>query len=217
VVGVLALIAELNGLSALLFHVEQTNRREWEYRLRVGGREVECRMVRGRDVLVGLPPGEGVVEADWRWVGDEEWVPAVPHEFGLGAKAEFYLRVEGAELDLRTVNVIRVCGMVGNYPSGWVLDVPKRVLGVGRPETVRVWGESLCVGLGQVLEGEGCFRMAADGGGVSVANVGKSQAALLPVEVARVGILPERPVFFVSAGRVSDEELEMMKKEVGDV
>jgi hypothetical protein len=208
---VLALIAELDGTNALMFHVEQFDNRPWQYRLRAAGSawSAEIGESSAESVTVVLPSSRSAVEGQWRWAGEEQWQDAVAHQFLPNAECLFHVRSEAPFRQL--IGEFRVCAAVRGHPSVWSLMMPDRMIAEHGPETVTVTGYPLCLGLGQILREEGEFQ--CKGGGFTVMNAAKSQAALLPVPVAVPGELPFRGLFLVKTGRLTDEEIELLKHE----
>lgn len=207
----LAVIAQLDRLNVLLFHVEQSIMDAWEYRVSVRGGPPGDRVQCAQDhVFLPVPSYSGPLSVEWRWRGDEEWTAAVPHCFGE-ATAEFAVRVE-AEFDPSRYDHVTVCGVVRGHPSAWKLQMPPWKVGLNGPEVLKVAGVSCCAGLGQVLRGEGEFQCA--GSGLQVMNAGPSQAALLPVADAVPAAMPFQAPFFVTTGRLSADEIETLRREV---
>jgi hypothetical protein len=145
----------------------------------------------------------------WR-SGEGGWRDAMPHEFGQSATCEFLLRIEPGHGYL-SGDDLRVCGAVRGFPSGWLLDMPARRWVLTAPENLRVSGTSLCPGPGQILRAAGEFQCS--GHGITVMNAGPSQATLLPVDAAPPSVMPWAGAFFVTTGRLSDEEIALLKQE----
>lgn len=208
--AVLALIAILDETNALLFHVEHSDNRAWEFHIRQGGGEWSAALPCAEEsAVVPLSHATAPVEAEWRWKDEEEWNAAVPHAFGAAAQCEFYVRAEDRHEPM--LGDFRVCAAVRGQPSAWVLQMPQHTLAADGPENLTVTGISVCQGIGQVLRAEGEFQ--CKGGGFTVMNAGPSQAALLPVDSAVPGCLPFRGVFMVRTGRLTDEEIELLKRD----
>lgn len=210
--AVLALVTKLDGSNVLMFHVEQMDKR-WSFRLRAAGdeewqAEVEAPFSHQE---WPLPDAEKAVECQWRVEG-VEWQDAVPMEFGE-ATCEFFVS-RNAPFEAGEDDTVRFCGIVDGYPSIWEVDLPKGVL-FQDPDSppLRCAGKSLQRGIGQILRSEGVFSLKVDGW--RVCNSCSSQAALLPVEVAMPGRMPEENIYMVVSGRLSAEELEQLIQEVG--
>lgn len=208
---VLAVVAKLDGLNVLLFHVEQwDNQTKWFFRVWGEDDWMPEVALTGRSVTIPVPHATDPLKVEWR-EADGDWQSAVPHEFGE-ARAEFVVRVDLPFDAAAADDGVHVCGVVGGAPSVWRLDLPRRVLAQDGPETLRVSGVSLCPGMGQILDCPGDFRV--QGGFWKVVNVGPSQAALLRVDDAVPGMLPFRGVYMVrSGGRLTDEEMDLLLEE----
>ena len=187
----------------------------WEYRWRWpadcphGGGWGEAETACGETAIFPLEHPEKEIQAQWREPGGP-WQAAVPHEFGL-ATCAFILRVLKPR-DFGRVDGLRVCAAVRGNPAAFVLPVPRRVVGAEGLETLRLTGTSCCYGVGQVLRQVDEFSYGDDH--LQVMNVGRSQAALLPVPVAKPGALPFIGAFMVRTGRLSEAETQLLKQEV---
>lgn len=200
----LALIAKLNGITALLFHVEQWSKGVWQWRIK-GSAEIYQEIM--DHAYVAMIPG---MEIEWRSL-DGDWQDAVPHEFGESCTCQFRVTVKLPCPEASDPAWIsHACANVRGFPSGWELDIPNRVLAMDGPEELVVNGRSLCVGGGQVIRAAGEFVASSDG--FLVVNEGPSQVALLRVERAVLGRVPYHPSFMVVTGRLSDDEVELLKK-----
>jgi hypothetical protein len=207
---VLALITKLDGVNALLFHVEHWSNGKWQYRMMGSDREwMSPVTVSGESVVVPLVHATNEVTVEWRVDESCDWIAAAPHEFG-NAECEFSVHVVGSYSASRPDDYdIVACGLVRGNPSAWKLSLPRRPL---QNEVLRVMGVSRCFGIGQVLRYESEFQ--SRGGVFQMMNLTPSQAALLPVQSAIPSALPFTGTFFVRSGRLSDEEIQILKADV---
>ena len=208
---VLAVIAQLDGSNVLLFHVEHCSRM-WKARVRpAGGQWGEEYSSQAESLVVPLVDFTVPVEAEWCYAdgaGAGEWQAGVPHEFGA-AECDFRMRV--AEPFVPDHGDFRICALVRGHPSVWVLDLPRRRIADEAPEIFSVRGVSVCRGVGQVLREAREFQ--CQDGPFTVLNSSPSQVALLRVPFAMPRELPFFGLFAVKAGRLSDEEIELLQKE----
>lgn len=206
---VLIAVGKLDGLNVGLFHVEQSNIKQWQYRIRPAGGEWSpvVRAV-GRCELAQSPVASGVVEVEWS-DGSGDWVAAQSMEFAEST-CDFALKVDQTYDHPPGMEVV-ACALVHGQSSVWSLDVPGGVIAVG--DVLRVRGESRQFGFGQVLESPGDFQCR--GNGFSVVNAGKSQAALRPVDGCEIGSLPAVGGFWaIQHGCLPDDELMQFRKEI---
>lgn len=160
--------------------------------------------------MIPLARHDEELRVEWRENEMSEWQKGEPHRFGE-ATAQFLVKVE-REICPADYDHVTVCAAVRGHPSAWRLELPPWNLGSSGPEVIRVKGVSCCAGLGQVLRGS--WEFVSSGEGLVVVNEGPSKAALLPVDQAIPGVMPMQAPFFVSNGRLSDEEIEVLRKEV---
>ena len=210
----LALITRLDGVNALLFHVEQWGGGRWQWRSRPQLEGAEWSAPESADqesVSFPLTDPHHAVQVEWR-EEDGEWQAAHPHVFGV-AECEFVVGVKSHFDQTRDAAFeAKACAAVRGHPSGWRLDLPRRVLAADGPETLRVRGVSVCPGIGQLLREDGEFQCGD--GNFSVMNAGPSQAALLPVSMATPEVLPYTGAFFVKTGRLAEAEIQLLKTEI---
>lgn len=204
----LALITKLDCTNALLFHVEQWDGNVWEYRVMDGGEWSSARPVYGESVVIPVSERGEKVIAEWRVPGGP-WKNPKPRQFGE-AECDFEVTVL-ERIDFRG-KVMTACSSVRGHPSVWELSMPEHAVAEEGPEIITVRGRSKSKGLGQVLREEGEFF--CEGELVSVSNVSASQAALLPDDSTLPRAMEMEPAFFVKVGRLSDQEIELLKNEV---
>lgn len=208
----LVAISKLDGLNVALFHMEQSPPGPWEWRMKVEGGEWRdpVRAI-GRYFQADLVHATRAIDMQWRMVGGDPWIPAVPYEFGE-AKCEFVVKASLPYLHASGEKFV-VCGMVNGFSSVWALDMPARLIAGDREEIFRVSGVAEQMGLGQVLEYPGDFKCS--GNGFSVINASASQAALLPVPRCEIGVSPHRGGgWAVKTGALPDHEIEELKREI---
>jgi len=212
---VLALVTILDGANALMFHMEHCLR-SWEYRARWPDSGVEglrdwqrTRTVAGDSAALVLADLTAGLEVEWRWFEKDEdgpWEAAVPHVFGE-AEASFVVELL-AERDFGPDPAIRAMAMVRGYPACFDIQVPKRRYPAGAVIAAR--GAAVNRGPGVVLREPGEF--ACGNAAFRISNVAASQGALLaaPQGPSLPGENPFRGGFFVKAGRLAPDEIELL-------
>ena len=206
----LALITQLDGVNALLFHVEHCSNEAWEYRMRgVAGEWLDPVRVVGSFVVVPLVHPNDEVVVEWREGEMNLWKRAVPHEFGE-ATCQFIVKVSGVFSPNRLEDCeVMACGLVKNRPSAWKISLPSRRI---ENEVIRVQGVSYSKGVGQVLRQQGEFQCRSSI--FQIMNAEPSQAALLEVASAFPSALPFVGACFVkSSGRLNDDEIAALMSE----
>lgn len=191
--GVLALITVLDGINAMLFHVEHCGNKDWQWRLQGSDR------VHQQDGEVCLFPlsFDSLPVVEWRFCGDgdDSWQLAIPHEFVMGRCELEFLVVRGFEIPDEKEQRIDFMGSVRSYSSAWYVLPHKRVFVAG--ERWVFPSESISMGVGHVLREPGDFFVKSEE--VEVRNTTASDS-IREVSVSRVGVLPSLPYFMVSAG-----------------
>ena len=108
-----SVVTELDGLSFLMFRVEQLDERQWEWRHRLVGSDFPAKY---REWVVGGPTGLrsavvqpaaalSEVEVEWRWAGEEDWSQAALRVF-LPQVVEFELTSEAGYLSADVEDVL---------------------------------------------------------------------------------------------------------------
>lgn len=211
----LALVAKLDGANALLFHVEQSNKAPWHFRVRWPDSSLSIlrtwqteRLVDGEAAYFALLDPSSRVEAEWKTDCHRAWRKAKPHEFREAA-TRFSVTVK-APRDFREDNQVLASAIVRGQPATFCLQMPRRWVARNRAETLTVLARNYHSGLGHILRKPGEFTTSNEV--YAIANVeANDQAALLAVRRAECGSNPIKGgVCFVLAGQMTEEELKLL-------